>query len=83
MDSYTVWKKNIGIIGTVLHLGTFLDRDGVAIRTGHHCTMPLMRSLGVFATARASFYLYNTEDEVDLLVDSIKRALRYFADGAR
>ncbi len=63
-------------------LGTFLDRDGIAIRTGHHCTMPLMRSLGVFATARASFYLYNTEAEVDLLVDSIKRALRYFADGA-
>ena len=56
-------------------LGTFLDRDGIAIRTGHHCTMPLMRSLGVFATARASFYLYNTEEEVDHLVDSVKRAL--------
>lgn len=64
-------------------LGTFLDRDGIAIRTGHHCTMPLMRSLGVFATARASFYLYNTEDEVDHLVDSIKRAVRYFVDGSR
>jgi len=64
-------------------LGTFLDRDGIAIRTGHHCTMPLMRSLGVFATARASFYLYNTEDEVDHLADSIKRAVRYFVDGSR
>jgi cysteine desulfurase/selenocysteine lyase len=42
-----------------------------------------MRSLGVFATARASFYLYNIEEEIDHLVDSIKRALRYFADGAR
>ena len=64
-------------------LGTVLDRQGVAIRTGHHCTMPLMGKLGVVATARASFYVYNTEEEVDLLVDGLKEALRYFADGAR
>ena len=64
-------------------LGTFLDLDGIAVRTGHHCTMPLMRELGVIATARASCYLYNTEDEIDALVDSVKRALRYFSDGAR
>lgn len=64
-------------------LGTFLDRDGIAVRTGHHCTMPLMRELGVIATARASYYLYNTEEEIDALVDSVKRALRYFSDGAR
>ena len=64
-------------------LGTFLDRDGIAVRTGHHCTMPLMRELGVVATARASYYLYNTEEEIDALVDSVKRALRYFSDGAR
>ena len=64
-------------------LGTFLDMDGIAVRTGHHCTMPLMRELGVIATARASCYLYNTEDEIDALVDSVKRALRYFSDGAR
>ena len=63
-------------------LGTFLDRDGIAVRTGHHCTMPLMRELGVIATARASYYLYNTEEEIDALVDSVKRALRYFSDGA-
>ena len=62
-------------------LGTVLDRQGIAIRTGHHCTMPVMRKLGLAATARASFYVYNTEDEVDLLVDGIKRALRYFGDG--
>ena len=43
--------------------------------------MPLMRLLGVAATARASFYLYNTEEEVDALVDTLKRALRYFAHG--
>ena len=62
-------------------LGTFLDQEGVAIRTGHHCTMPLMGVLGVPATARASLYVYNTEQEVDALVDALKRALRYFADG--
>jgi cysteine desulfurase/selenocysteine lyase len=64
-------------------LGTVLDRQGIAIRTGHHCTMPLMRTLGVVATARASFYVYNTEEEVDLLVDGLKQASRYFAHGAR
>ncbi len=64
-------------------LGTFLDRQGVAIRTGHHCTMPLMRSLGLVATARASFYVYNTEEEVDMLVDGLRQALRYFTDGDR
>ncbi len=63
-------------------LGTFLDREGIAIRTGHHCTMPLMQHLEVPATARASFYLYNTESEVDVLVDALKRALRYFGNGA-
>ena len=60
-------------------LGTFLDRRGIAIRTGHHCTMPLMRSLDLVATARASFYVYNTEEEVDALVDGLKQALRYFS----
>ena len=64
-------------------MGTFLDRAGIAIRTGHHCTMPLMRSLGVVATARASFYIYNTEEEVDRLADSVGEALRYFGDGAK
>ena len=64
-------------------LGTFLDREGIAIRTGHHCTMPLMRTLGIPASARASFYIYNTKDEVDQLVDALKRALRYFGHGVR
>ena len=64
-------------------LGTVLDRRGIAIRTGHHCAMPMVRSLGVPATARASMYLYNTEEEVDMLVDALKEALRYFGNGAR
>ena len=62
-------------------LGTFLDRIGIAVRTGHHCAMPLVRILGVAATARASFYLYNTKKEVDILVDGVTEALRYFRDG--
>ena len=64
-------------------LGTFLDRLGIAVRTGHHCTMPLMRMLGVPATTRASFYLYNTKSEVDVLIDGLTEALGYFNDGSR
>jgi cysteine desulfurase/selenocysteine lyase len=60
-------------------IGTMLDREGIAIRTGHHCAMPLMNKLAVPATARASFYIYNTEEEVDLLVSTLKATLRYFA----
>lgn len=59
-------------------LGTFLDRNGIALRTGHHCTMPVMRILGVPATARISFYIYNTFDEVNIFVKTVKEALRYF-----
>lgn len=60
-------------------IGTMLDREGIAIRTGHHCAMPLMNKLAVPATARASFYIYNTEEEVDLLVSALKATLRYFS----
>jgi cysteine desulfurase / selenocysteine lyase len=54
--------------------GQFADEDGVAIRTGHHCAMPLMKLLGEAATCRASFYLYNTEEEIGRLASSMKRA---------
>jgi len=64
-------------------LGTILDRDGIAVRAGHHCAMPLMRSLGLIATARASFYVYNYEEEIDHLISSLKKAIRYFGDGIR
>ena len=59
-------------------LGTVLDSMGIAIRTGHHCAMPLVRSYGVTALARASFYVYNNEEEIDLLIDGLKEAERYF-----
>jgi len=55
-----------------------LDLDAIAIRAGHHCCQPLMRKLGVLATNRASFYLYNERDEVDLLVESVRRAQETF-----
>ena len=59
-------------------LGTFLDNEGIAVRTGHHCVMPLHRKYGLAASGRASFYVYNTNEEVDLLVDGLKKALTYF-----
>ena len=64
-------------------IGTMLDRAAIAIRTGHHCTMPLMPSLGISATARASFYIYNTVEEVDRLVDAIEYTLKYFSAGKK
>jgi cysteine desulfurase / selenocysteine lyase len=59
-------------------LSQLLDEEGIAIRSGHHCTQPLMRRLGVAATARASFYLYNTEEEVDALVEALAKAREFF-----
>ena len=59
-------------------VGTVLDQEGVAIRAGHHCAKPLMRRLGVTATARASMYLYNTMEDVDRLVDAVQTARAFF-----
>ena len=56
-----------------------LDEDAVCIRPGHHCAKPLMRELGVPATARASFYLYNDNDDVDALSDALVKARDFFA----
>jgi cysteine desulfurase/selenocysteine lyase len=60
-------------------LATILDEDGVCIRAGHHCCQPLMRRLGVSATARASFYLYNDEADVEALVGALQKARALFA----
>jgi cysteine desulfurase/selenocysteine lyase len=57
---------------------TFADEDGIALRGGHHCNQPLMRKLGLASTTRASFYLYNTAAEIDLLVASMRRILKFF-----
>ncbi|HEU4916515.1 MAG TPA: cysteine desulfurase [Acidimicrobiia bacterium] len=62
-------------------LATILDEEGVAVRAGHHCAKPLMRRLGVTATARASFYVYNTEEDVDALIGGLRRAGELFGVG--
>jgi cysteine desulfurase/selenocysteine lyase len=55
-----------------------LDEDAVCVRAGHHCAKPLMRQLGVPATTRASFYVYNDEQDVDLLVEALAKAQKFF-----
>ena len=57
-------------------IGTILDRLGIAIRTGHHCAQPLIEHLGIPGTARASFAVYNTKEEIDILIQGINRAVR-------
>jgi len=59
-------------------LGQFLDNSGIAVRTGHHCAWPLTRKMGVASTTRASFYLYNTTEDIDELVTGITEAQKYF-----
>ena len=68
------------LVGNIHHLdmGTLLDRLGIAVRTGHHCAEPLMSRLGIEGTVRASFALYNTKEEVDILVAGIKRVASMF-----
>ncbi len=61
-----------------MDMGTLLDRLGIAIRTGHHCAQPLMERLGVLGTSRASFALYNTKEEIDVLVAGIERVSKMF-----
>lgn len=62
-------------------LATILDEEDVAVRAGHHCAKPLMRRLGVTATARASFYVYNEEEDVDALVSGLRKAGELFGVG--
>ena len=68
------------LVGDIHHfdMGTLLDRLGIAVRTGHHCAQPLMQRLGVEGTVRASFGLYNTKEEIDVLVAGIARVSRMF-----
>ncbi len=68
------------LVGDIHHLdlGTLLDRLGIAVRTGHHCAQPLMDRLGITGTVRASFALYNTKEEVDMLVAAIRRISQMF-----
>jgi cysteine desulfurase/selenocysteine lyase len=60
-------------------VGTILDRFGIAVRTGHHCTQPLMKRYGIPGTVRASFAFYNTREEVDRLTEAVGKAARMLA----
>jgi cysteine desulfurase/selenocysteine lyase len=77
-------KEKAGVLSFVfdhIHahdMGTILDQEGVAVRAGHHCAMPVMQRFGVPATTRASFALYNTKEEVDVLARAIRKALKVF-----
>jgi cysteine desulfurase/selenocysteine lyase len=78
-------KERAGVLSFVLEgvhphdVGTILDQEGIAIRTGHHCAQPIMQRFGIPATARASFAFYNTKEEVDALAQGIQRVKEVFA----
>ena len=78
-------KEKAGVLAFVMDgahphdIGTIVDREGIAIRTGHHCCMPLMQRLGVPATARASLAFYNTHEEIDALVAALDKVWKVFA----
>jgi len=78
-------KEKAGVLSFLLDsihphdIGTILDQEGIAIRTGHHCAQPVMQRFGIAATARASFALYNTREEVDALVEGIQKVREVFA----
>lgn len=71
------------LVGDIHHydMGMLLDKLGIAVRTGHHCAEPLMQSLGIQGTVRASFSFYNTKEEIDILVAGIKRVSKMFGVG--
>ncbi|SFA43325.1 L-selenocysteine selenide-lyase (L-alanine-forming) [Anoxybacillus pushchinoensis] len=87
IDGLTIYgpKERAGLVtfnidGVHPHdVATVLDAEGIAVRAGHHCAQPLMKWLNVTATARASFYLYNTEEEIDALVSALKKTKEYFS----
>jgi cysteine desulfurase/selenocysteine lyase len=78
-------NERVGVLSFVLEgvhphdIGTILDQEGIAVRTGHHCAQPVMDRFGIPATARASFAVYNTRDEVDTLVQGIRKVKEVFA----
>ena len=77
-------KDKVSVLSFVLDdvhphdIGTFLDFEGVAIRTGHHCTQPVMDKYKIPATSRASFAMYNTKEEVDILVNGLRKIIEVF-----
>ncbi len=60
-------------------VATAVDTEGVAVRAGHHCAQPLMKWLNVSSTARASFYIYNTKEDIDQLINALKQTKEFFS----
>ena len=77
-------EKRVGVVafnvkGVHAHdTAAILDSEGVAVRAGHHCAMPLHSVLGLTASARASFYFYNTKEEVDKLMQGVRKVIKVF-----
>ncbi len=77
-------KEKVSVLSFVLDdvhphdIGTFLDFEGVAIRTGHHCTQPVMDRYNIPATSRASFAMYNTKEEINTLVNGLRKIIEVF-----
>ena len=90
IDGLTIYGHQIGESSSVVSfnledvhphdLAQFLDQDGIAVRAGHHCAQPIMDKLGVSSTIRASFYLYNTEEEIDKLCASLIKTASFFSN---
>jgi cysteine desulfurase/selenocysteine lyase len=88
IDGLTIYGHQVGESSSVISfnldgvhphdLTQFLDQDGIAVRAGHHCAQPIMDKLGVSSTIRASFYLYNTEEEIDKLCASLIKTAKFF-----
>jgi cysteine desulfurase/selenocysteine lyase len=88
IDGLTIYGHQVGDSSSVISfnlkgvhphdIAQFLNQDGIAVRAGHHCAQPIMDKLGVSSTIRASFYLYNTEEEIDFLCDSLKKTQSFF-----
>jgi cysteine desulfurase/selenocysteine lyase len=78
-------KQKIGVVSWVMEgihhqdIGVILDQQGIAVRTGHHCTQPLMQRFGIAGTTRASFAVYNTRDEIDRMIQGLRRVQKMMA----
>ena len=75
-------KEKVSVVSFVIEnfhpqdIGILLDNRGIAVRTGHHCAQPLMNCFGITGTVRASFAMYNTKEEIDLLVAGLQKAIK-------
>ncbi len=88
MEGVRLFGKSPEMVGVISFLArdihahdisTFLDREGIAVRAGHHCAQPLMKRLGVAGTTRASFSFYNTKEEIEKLAAALHKVMKFFS----